>query len=720
MKIKTRGWLLIVLLLLFVTATVVPLSAYAEVVYWTNTKDSDGHLIWTQPAYYPVAVIGQDLVAKDKDGNVKPSPMQNPKDVFIDDRDHIYVADTGNSRIVEFDSNGQWVRYITVPEANKPLNKPEGVFVTKEGDIYIADTGNKRVVHLDKDGNFIREYNRPPSKFIPESFKFDPIKLVVDKRGFLYIATLGGYQGLLQLDPEGNFQSFYGANATVLSPLDALKRLIYPKQMYANEISKLPGSISSVAVDNDGFIYTTTAGQDIKKNQIKKLNIRGLDMLEAKDEYTSRSAAGVFGEVRPFDSKYVSGQGVLTPQLIDLCIDSNGNITAIDSTYKYINQYDANGNLLFFWAGPSSSNTTQLGLMKNPVAIDANSINDLYVLDGQENIIQVFRLSEFGMKVNEANKLTLQGRYEESEKPWQEVLSLNANFTPAMLGLGKAAYKRGDYERAMELFKLGGNHKGYSEAFWQVRLIWFQKNFSLIASIIVILGIAYAIVEKYTRNMQWRVRWRNRQRSNNKFIVQFKHAFYILKHPIDGFSAIRYESKGSYWAAIIILIGAYLSLLISNLFTSFTFNMVNIHRFNAVMLLAQFLLVWLGWVVSNYLVSSIYRGEGRFKDVFIGSAYALIPLIIVGIPLAVVSNVMTDSEQAIFEFLKNAMYIWTGLLFFWKIQSLQNYSVGETVINILLSLFAFFTLAILILVTLGLSSDLKDFIYEVYQEVRLR
>jgi hypothetical protein len=81
---------------------------------------------------------------------------------------------------------------------------------------------------------------------------------------------------------------------------------------------------------------------------------------------------------------------------------------------------------------------------------------------------------------------------------------------------------------------------------------------------------------------------------------------------------------------------------------------------------------------------------------------------------------MTTSEQAIFDFLTKAMQVWVGLLFFWKIQSLQNYSVGETVVNILMSLFTFVMLAVLVLITLGLSTELKDFIIEVYQEVRLR
>ncbi|MCZ8511638.1 YIP1 family protein [Paenibacillus filicis] len=723
MKAQTSGRILLFLSMMLLMAAGMPLTSFADVVYWTNTKDSNGHLIWTQPAYYPVRMIGTNLTLPDKNrpGVMIPSPMQNPKDLFIDSHDHIYAADTGNNRIVEFGSDGSWLRYITVPES--PLNKPQGLFVTKDGDIYVADTGNKRVVRLDQNGKLIKQYNRPESNFIPQSFKYDPVRLVVDKRGFLYIQTLGGYQGLLQLDPDGNFQGFYGGNQTNLSLLDLFKRFVYTRQMYASQISKLPGAISSVAVDRDGFIYTTTVGQDINKDQIKKLNIRGLNMFDTKDENTGGSTSRTFGEVRPWDAANLSGlgaQGAITPQLIDLCVDSNGNITTIDATFKYLNQYDASGNLLFFWAGPSSANTTQLGLMKNPVAIDANSQNDLYVLDDRENVIQQFRLSEFGKKVNEANNLTLQGRYEESEKPWEDVLRLNANYTPALLGLGKAAYKRGDYARAMELFKLGGSHMGYSEALWQVRLQWFQRYFPWFSTVMLTAAVLYKALETSTRNAAWRIRWRGRRRSQKPLIVQLKHAFYILKHPIDGFSAIRYESKGSYPSAFILLGGALLSVAATDLYTGFSFNTIDTHELNLAAVFLEVASLWIGWVVSNYLVSSIYRGEGRFKDVFVASAYALIPLIMIGIPLAVFSNVMTDSEQSIYSFLKLGMYVWMALLFIWQIQSLQNYTIGETIANIVLSLLVFMVLCIVVMVTLGLSSDLKDFIIEVYREVRWR
>ncbi|MBP1997109.1 YIP1 family protein, partial [Paenibacillus eucommiae] len=238
---------------------------------------------------------------------------------------------------------------------------------------------------------------------------------------------------------------------------------------------------------------------------------------------------------------------------------------------------------------------------------------------------------------------------------------------------------------------------------------------SLAAAFILLM-----LFERATRKTGWRQAWSNRTRSKNEFVVKFKHMFYMLKHPVDGFTALRYEYKGGYLSAVILLTAAYAALVIMKMFTGFSFQAADADRVNLLSLLLQYGAVWVGWVVSNYLVSSIYRGEGRFKDVFVGHAYALIPFILIGIPLAAVSNVMTMSEQAIYDFMEKVLFIWTGLMVFWKIQSLQNYTVGETIINMVLSLLTFMALAVLVLIMTGLSSDLKDFLFEVYQEVRLR
>jgi len=714
MQVKQRRRLLLLLLLLAMLVSVMaPATALALVPYDTNYKDGFDQLVWTQSAYTPVEVLGRDVYLPDPKDPSKTvhSPLVQPKGIFIDDNDNIYIADSGNNRIVHLDEKGTFKRIIEIKD--KPLKKPEGVFVNKNGDIYVADTGNKRVLRLDNNGNVIREFGRPDSKFLPETFKYDPIKVAVDKRGFLYIATLGGYQGLLQLDPEGKFQSFFGANKTEFSVMDALKRMLYTREMYLREISKLPGSVSSVTIDQNGFIYTVT--KEVTKGQIKKLNIAGKDLLATKNETSANSdKEKTFGEVR-FPSR-----DKLTPKLNDLTVDRNGNITAIDSTLKYVNQYDANGNLLFFWSGPAGASSSKLGVVKTPSAIASNSKNNLFILDEENNVVQVFRLSEFGEMVHKANQLTQEGRYEESEKPWQEVLRLNAYYTPAMVGLAQAAYKKGEYEEAKRLFYEAGVTEGYSDAFWQIRLVWFQKNFGLLMNIMLILFIGTILFNRFTRKSKFRAKWRNRRKSQFPLVIQLKHAFYILKHPIDGFSAIRYEGKGSFTSSAIMLVLALVSFCIIRGFTSFTFNSSVVLGVNLVTLFFQFIIVWFGWVISNYLISTIYRGEGRFRDVAFGSSYALFPLVIVGLPMTLISNMMTLSEESIYSFMETAMVIWIGLLVFWKVQALQNYSVGETAMNIFLSLVTMTLLGVLVFITFGLSSELKDFFFSIYQEVTIR
>ncbi|NOU94462.1 nuclease PIN [Paenibacillus sp. LMG 31456] len=694
-------------------SAVLPSTALAYVPFDTNYKDSYKRLTWTQAAYIPVEVMGRGIYATDPKDPSKQmySPLVQPKGLFIDEKDHVYIADTGNNRIVHLNEKGEVQRIIQVDES--PLKKPEGVFIDKKGDIYVADTGNKRIVRLDSGGKLIKEFKRPDSKFIPESFKYDPVKVTVDKRGFLYIATLGGYQGLLQLDPEGSFQSFFGANKTVFSVMDAMKRMLYTREMYLREISKLPGSVSSVTIDKNGFIYTVT--KEVDKGQIKKLNIAGKDLLAMKKEGSdTEEKIKSFGEVR------FPGKDKIVPKLHDVAVDKDGNITVIDSAQKYVNQYDANGNLLFFWSGDSKATSSLLGVVKTPSAIAVNSKKQLFILDEENSVIQVLGLSEFGKLVHKANQLTQEGRYEESEKPWKEVSRLNAYYTPAMLGLAKAAYKKEEYDKAERLYYAAGQIQGYSDSFWQLRLRWFQSHFSTLMNVILVLGLAFYIFNRVTRKSKFREKWVNRSESQISLIAQLKHAFYILKHPIDGFSAIRYEGKGGFASSSIMLLLALVSFCIYRGFTDFKFNPDIILDVDLMTVLFQFMIVWVCWIVSNYLISTIYRGEGRFRDVAYGSSYALFPLVLIGLPLTVLSHMMALSEDSIYLFLQGAMVLWIGLMMFWQVQSMQNYSVGETVMNILLSIITMTLLGVLVFIMFSLSSELKDFLYSVYQEVTIR
>lgn len=711
-----RQRLIYIMLVLSMTITALfPSLASAEPPYTTFSKDGYNRTIPSQAAYYPSTVVGDNLYKTLNENGVERldySPLKRPQDLFIDSKDEIYIADTDNNRIVQLNQDGAFVREITA----EGMKSPQGVFVTEAGTIYVADTGNKRILKLSGSGELLAAYGRPESRFIDESFHYEPTNLVVDERGFMYVISNGSYHGVVQLDPSGNFYGFYGTNLTEVSLMDIVRKLLYTEEQLSRQVRTLPATIRNIHIDGKGFIYTVSSTD---KEQVKKLNIRGENQWKEKafgvePRFRNRGTNANTETADPNQEEQKSG-------LSDITVDRNGNLVAIDKVSNAVMQYGPNGEMLFFWMGQVTIGSPQLGISQSPVAVDTNSKNELFILDDSQNLIHVLKPTEFGLLLHEATTLSQEGKYVDSEPIWQEVLRLNALYSPAYQGLAEAAYYKENYKEALRLFKLAGDASGYSDSFWQLRLQWFQHNFALVANIAFVVVILFMIWSSRKKKLPWLHQLRQKTKAfvgQKKLLFQLKQAFIILRHPIDGFSDLRYHRKGGYVSASILLVLVALVLLMKEYYTSFTFMHVPSNERSSGFLIAIFV-TWLTWVICNYLIGSIRQGEARFKDVFVGSSYALFPIVILGLPLAAVSNVMTASEMSIYSFFETGMLLWCGLMFFWMIQSLQNYSVGETIANICLTAFAMMITWVLISIIVGLSSELQNFFYTIYQEVSM-
>ncbi|MDQ8737629.1 YIP1 family protein [Paenibacillus sp. LHD-38] len=698
MKLNLSKWMIGLGLVCLISIAFIPAKANADAPYRTFFEDSNGRGIPTRPAYIPAGVVAKDIYVDNGNGEMVYSPLKRPQDIFIDRNDHIYIADTDNDRVVHFSADGIFMQEIKVPES--PLKSPQGVFAADNGDIYIADTGNKRVVKLNKKLQLQLEFTRPQSSLVNESFIYEPTNLVVDSRGFVYVVSKGSYQGVIQFEPSGQFFGFFGANATEVKMMDMVRKLLYTKEQLSKQVRLLPPIIRNIDIDRQGFIYTVSGSS---KEQVKKLNIRSENVWKELS----------FGE----KIAYTPEERDKEVQLSDLSVDANGNMTVIDKNLNVVSQYDASGKLQFFWKSPPSS-TAIMGLNQSPVAVATNSRNELFFLDDALNLVQKLKPTPLGAAIHEAFMLSQGGKYKESEQNWEKVTKLNALFSPAYYGMAQAAFNEGDYEQAKDLYKLAGHGQGYSDSYWQLRLIWFQKHFSLIANSLVISLVVFFIAVRLNRKYKFalpsglRFKWLRQTLTR-----QLKHAFYILKHPLEGFSDLRFLNSGGYLSAFVLLGSTVLVLLVKTYYTGFSFNPKPPADINGSFIMTGFLVSWTSWVVCNYLIGTIQQGEARFKDVFVGSSYALFPFVLLGLPLALVSNVLTLSEGSIYQAIEWGILIWCGMLFFWKIQSLQNYSVGETTVNILLTLLAMIILWVLIFIVFGLASELVGFIYTIYQEV---
>lgn len=94
-----------------------------------------------------------------QDGDAAPN-LDAPNGVAVDPDGRIYIADTGNDRILRFESiEGMNTTDIvdlqevfSNPSTGLPLNDPEGLGADDNGLIYIANTGSQRVLRMDTAG----------------------------------------------------------------------------------------------------------------------------------------------------------------------------------------------------------------------------------------------------------------------------------------------------------------------------------------------------------------------------------------------------------------------------------------------------------------------------------------------------------------------------------------------------------------------------------------
>ena len=71
-------------------------------------------------------------------------------------------------------------------------------------------------------------------------------------------------------------------------------------------------------------------------------------------------------------------------------------------------------------------------------------------------------------------------------------------------------------------------------------------------------------------------------------------------------------------------------------------------------------------------------GEGTIKDIFISSAYALTPIIVVYIPLTALSHVLVQEEAAFYQLFQVLGAGWALVWLFLATMIVHDYSFGKT------------------------------------------
>ena len=409
--------------------------------------------------------------------------MRRPQSLFARD-DRLYVADTGNNRILQLRHvNGTFTleRIIDRVKGTEPetFSAPNDVSVDAVGNIYVADTNNNRVVMMDKNLNFIRSYVKPEDTTYDQNLNFLPNKIVVDSSGRVFVLATNVNKGLVKYEADGSFSGFIGANMVSYNLWDYIwKTFFTTKEQREQQIAFVPTEYENICIDSDGFIYATNTvfseydlEWDIAK-PIRRLNSIGNDILVKNDKWPPIG-----------DRQWVEGSQDYGPsKLKDVTVLENDIYIAVDRTRGRVFGYDPQGIML--WAFGTKGNNE--GAFLAAVSIEHMG-HDLFVLDENDCSITIFTPTEYGDLIYKASDQYLRGEYEASADTWREVLKFNANYNLAFIGIGRALMRQEQYEEAMRYFKMGHDRENYGRAYRYYRKVLVEENIGWVVAVAVCL-----------------------------------------------------------------------------------------------------------------------------------------------------------------------------------------------------------------------------------------
>jgi hypothetical protein len=122
-----------------------------------------------------------------------------PHGLRVDAAGNLWITDNSLNTVRKFAPDGKLL--LTVDEAGGKLKSPDDLVIASNGDLYIADTGNGRIVHTTATGKFISQFGakgKEPGQFTTAH------GLAIDGKDRIYVADRGNNR-VEVFNPDGSF-----------------------------------------------------------------------------------------------------------------------------------------------------------------------------------------------------------------------------------------------------------------------------------------------------------------------------------------------------------------------------------------------------------------------------------------------------------------------------------------------------------------------------------
>ena len=205
-----------------------------------------------------------------------------------------------------------------------------------------------------------------------------------------------------------------------------------------------------------------------------------------------------------------------------------------------------------------------------------------------------------------------------------------------------------------------------------------------------------------------------------RYLATLRYGTYVIFHPFDGFWDLSHEKRGSLAAAHTFLGLFLLTYVLRLMLTNFQFISAPIQYINIYEQCGSLLLPFLVLCVANWAMTTLFEGKGRFRDIYMAMCYALVPYILIQLPMVIISNGLTFEEGSIFSIMLSVSVIWCCFLVFIGLMQVHDYGPGKTLIFLVVTVVGAMVIIFLVLTFFSLLSDAIAYFVSLYREIVYR
>jgi hypothetical protein len=208
-------------------------------------------------------------------------------------------------------------------------------------------------------------------------------------------------------------------------------------------------------------------------------------------------------------------------------------------------------------------------------------------------------------------------------------------------------------------------------------------------------------------------------RAKKSFGEELLYGFHVIFHPFDGFYDLKHEHRGSIRASLVFIGLTVLAFFYQSIGSGYVMNPTGVTTTIWMSLISVVVPLML-FVLANWCLTTLFEGEGSFKQIFIASAYSLVPLPMMIIPATLCSNWVTTTEASIITFIGTAAFIWCFLLLFFGVMVTHDYSMGKNFITVLGTVVGMAFIVFIVLLFFMLVSKLTGLVTNIITELQYR